>query len=208
MTEKTVKVTNGKVLNYTITADGYKTVHGSKIITENTEIKQNMVASSSSDPEYKMGDRINNCATFVCYFNSINPDNQVAQKYAVFVVDAKYRGNGVFFTDSNSNPGLPTYSTTAQALAAKESATWNTSTVIGKQPLSKLPAFALCRQLNIFIDDKIYQGQLPNYYEEVQIYNNRYILDTFDPTIEDYPTESLATKFASSTYSSTKKSGD
>ena len=197
MSSKTVKVTNGKIVNYTITAPGYKTINGSQLITADTTINKNMIAETDPNGVYSLGDRIGNIATFVCYFNSTNPETNVDTKYAVFVLDAKYRGRAQLVSGANAYQNLmPRYYFTdmATALTRKESATWNTDTIINGAPTysETCPAFTLCRQVSININGQTYQGQLPNMYELYQIRANKETLDTFDPTLSDYPNNSLS----------------
>lgn len=67
-TTKTVNVTTGKFLNYQITKAGYKPVTGSVFVDSNKTINVNMVSTESQEEVYKLGDRILNMASFVCYY--------------------------------------------------------------------------------------------------------------------------------------------
>ena len=195
-TNKTVKITNGKILNYKISAPNYKTIYGSQLITADTTINRNMIAEVDPNGVYSLGDRIGDIASFVCYFNSTNPETNVNTKYAVFVLDAKYRGLAQLGGANAYQNLMPRYYFTdiATALTRKESATWNTDTIINGAPTysETCPAFTLCRQVSININGQIYQGQLPNMYELYQIRANKETLDTFDPTLSDYPNNSLS----------------
>lgn len=196
MSSKTVKITNGKVLNYKISAPNYKTIYGSQLITADGTITKNMIPETSAEGVYSLGDRIGNIATFVCYFNSTNPETNVDTKYAVFVLDAKYRGLTQLGGANAYQNLMPRYNFTdiATAITRKESATWNTDTIINGASIysETCPAFTLCRQVSININGQTYQGQLPNMYELYQIRANKETLDTFDPTLSDYPDNSLS----------------
>lgn len=67
-TTKTVNVTTGKFLNYQVTKAGYKPVTGTVYVDSNKSIDVNLVSTTSSSEVYKIGDRILNMASFVCYY--------------------------------------------------------------------------------------------------------------------------------------------
>lgn len=199
MSEKIVKVTNGKVLNYKISASGYKTVYGSKVVTANSTINHTLVPESSQNGVYSLGDRIGNMASFVGYFNSINPDDNSSQKYAVFVLDAAYRkrenrwGNNSKF--SGDDVTLPQYANGTAALAATESAEYNENLMYSKFTIDQLSdsAFAFCRSKSVVLDEVTYYAHLPNIAELKMIYDNRSQLDSFDPTASSYSSVSFST---------------
>lgn len=188
MSSKTVKVTNGKIVNYTITATGYKTINGSQLIIADTTINKNMIAEVDPNGVYSLGDRIGGIASFVCYFNSTNPETNVDTKYAVFVLDAKYR---TYYDTLGQlgHTGLPSYSDSTSALNAKESATYNTNYVINT---GNFDYFISARNAaTITIDGIVYNSQLPNIYEVKQIWDNKDVLDNKDITATDYSTTTL-----------------
>lgn len=197
-TTKTVNITSGKVLNYTIKAEGYKTVSASKLIKEDTIINVNMIPTTSPDGVYTFGDRIGGIATFVGYFDSTDPNTQENKKLAFFVLDAKYRTSGKnieTWWNAYYNWGLPQYSNSTLALNAKESATYNTQYLFDNFTVNTntfKPLYYARNAATIEVDGKYYSSQLPNIYELQQIYINRVNLDTFDPTLENYPTNNLS----------------
>lgn len=182
MSEKSVKITNGKILNYTITAEGYKTINGSKLITADTTITKNMLPISDANGVYSLGDRLGGIASFVCYYNSTN-DNK---KYAVFVLDAQYRSTGSAWGPF-SDTGLPSYSSSF-ALETMEgcpdSATWTNNYISANYNISDFPAFKWCNDISLL--SLGITAKLPNPYEYRQIYLNRVTLDSFDPTLSSY----------------------
>lgn len=190
MSTKLVKVTNGKILNYKISASGYKTIIGSQIITANSTINKTMIAETDPNGVYALGDRIANMATFVCYFNSTNPDTNTDQKYAVFVLDAKYRNNSLAWSNNLVSTGLPSYSNESALFAAKESATYNTDFILNKFTPSDYPAFNWCA--NIILSSLNISAKLPNGYEVQQIVTNMSTLDSLDPTASSYSSLTLA----------------
>lgn len=193
-TSKTVNVTTGKVLHYTFSKQGYKTVNGSKLITQNQTISINMIPESSADGVYTFGDRIGGVATFFTYFDSVNPNTSLAQKYAVFVLDAKYRNSGAYWGEWNTDTVLPNYGSASYALNAKESATYNTQTIFDNYTVGtgagQWAAFYYARNPNgtpliISVDGTNYSPQLPNAYEVSKIADFRTQLDALDPTLVD-----------------------
>ena len=149
-----------------------------------------MVPESSTDGVYVFGDRIGGCATFFGYFDSVDPNTQVAQKYACFVLDAAYRRNNVMW-GPNLNTSLPEY-TASNVLSAKESATYNTQTIYDTYDVSStyFPAFYYTRNpggqsLIIEVDGVNYTPQLPNAYELSLIKQLNTQLNALDPTLID-----------------------
>lgn len=198
MSSKTVKVTNGKIVNYTITAPGYKTINGSQLITADTTINKNMISEADPNGVYSLGDRIGGIASFVTYYTDSN-----GNQYAVFVADAKYRTRadwGPSYTDTD----LPNY-TDANALKTEVgnlgSATQYNNYIMSTyypsgSTSNPYPAFKAAADI-----DKIVSfgtsgiGRLPNPYELYKIYQSREFLDSKDPTVSDYSTLSLSVVF-------------
>lgn len=198
MSSKTVKITNGKIINYTISADGYKTINGSKLITNDDSININMIAETDPNGVYSLGDRIGGIASFAGYFNGINPDTNINQTYAIFVLDAKYRGHTNWVSSSYADPyitGLPRYDTEVKAQAATDPATWTNDFLLQNASTAGGTIYAInfARNYKITINGQIYSSQLPNANELSTIFDNRVALDTFDPTVSDYPNNSLTT---------------
>ena len=199
-TTKNVNVTTGKVLHYTISKEGYKTVNGSKLITADTTLNINMIPSTSSDGAYTFGDRIGGIATFFGYFDSVNPGTGDTQKYACFVLDAQYR-DAKSLSSGDVSSYLPTYqigSTPDVALASKESSTYNNDAIFfNVSPSSSFAqAFYYARNpggqsLIINVDGVNYQPLLPNVNELNQIYTYRTQLDAIDPTLSSYSSKGL-----------------
>lgn len=189
-TTKTVNVTTGKVLHYTIKKAGYKSVSGSKLITGPETINVNMVPESSSDGVYVFGDRIGGCATFFGYFDSVDPNTQAAQKYACFVLDAQYRKRQSNWVPTSTNTILPNYGDASAALAAKESATYNTQTVIDNNNPSSGQFYDARnpggQSLIIDVGGVNYVPQVPNIKEIQMVQGLAAQLDALDPTVSSY----------------------
>lgn len=196
MSSKTVKITNGKILNYTIFADGYKTVNGSKLITSNDPININMLPSTSANGIYSLGDRLGGIASFAFYFNATNPETNVDTTYAVFVSDAQYRAKKAFYYTSGSlNPNLPIYNTDNAAKEAPDSATFNTNhwVAMSNYSATNYPAVAFARELSITVGNETYYGQIPSLKELISIKAVAKNIDDNDPTLSSYSSNSLET---------------
>jgi len=206
-TTKTVNVTTGKVLHYTITKSGYKPVSGSKLITGSETINVNMVPESSSDGVYTFGDRIGGCATFFQYFDSINPTTNVAQKYACFILDAAYRRYGSTPwgpNDASFYADLPVYGY-GHAEDTTESATYVTNYVYDNvtPSASSYQLFYYARNpggnsLIINVNGVNYVPQVPNIRQLMTISSYYSQLDALDPTAAANPYTNLTNIMASS----------
>ena len=200
MSTKNIKITNGKILNYKISASGYKTIYGSQLITADTTIDKPMIADADPNGVYSFGDRIANMATFVCYFNSINPETSAEQTYAVFVLDAAHRGGSMtcFPYSSPAIQYLPLYD--YAGLTATDSATYNMNVIANGYNIANFPAFKFCQ--DIVLPDLNITAKLPNAYELQQIWGGsrnatdalafRQSLDALDPTLSNNTTKALA----------------
>lgn len=113
-TTKTVNVTTGKFLNYQITKTGYKPITGSVFVDSNKTINVNMVSTESQEEVYKLGDRILNMASFVCYYK---PGGEYDNKPISTTVIEQTHGSGL--TNLGVKKGIfeaqinPTYDKTA-----------------------------------------------------------------------------------------------
>ena len=211
-TNKTVNVTTGKVLHYTVSKQGYKPISGSKLITSNQTININMIPTTSPDGVYVFGDRIGGCATFFTYFDSVNPDTHITQKYAVFVLDAEYRKgneNYTYWGEGNTDTLLPDYGSAQLAIDSKESATYNTQTIFDNYIVgpgqSNYAAFYYARNPNgqsliINVGGNNYSPQLLNLYELDKLRTFKSQLDEIDPTASTYNTKTLSYLFTTTNY--------
>ena len=189
-TTKTVNVTTGKVLHYTIKKTGYKPVSGSKLITESTTINVNMVSSTSSSYPYVFGDRIGGVASFYMYFDSVNPDTNAQQKYAVFALDSAYRWHGAWVGGvSDWVTSSTDYNT---ILNSTQSATYRCSKILEHVTPSSGSYQPLYYAMNpggqsliINVDGQNYQAVVPNYKELLTMWQYRTQLDAIDPTLSD-----------------------
>lgn len=205
---KTVELTG------TIIKDGGAVDASCIVQTENgaqKAIKTYNLGGGGGFPDWQLGDRLNNKASFVCYFNSVNPDTSATQKYAVFVLDATYRMLTTKYADANNTTNyIPqSYSSTTNATNATESATYNTDYMVNNNSAeSQAPAFFGARaSTTVTFKGTTYNAQVPNLYEMVQISNNYSALDAVDTTATSNPTKTLNSMLASGVWSSNRKSG-
>ena len=88
---------------------------------------------------------------------------------------------------------LPDYTSQSTALAAGESGTYNTNTILTTYTATDYPAFNFARNaLTITVDNKTFESCLPNLKELDILYQDRTTLDTYDPTLGNYSTRSLS----------------
>ena len=135
-------------------------------------------------------DRVDGKATVAGFWTDGN-----GQRYAVCVVDAAYRsGSGMTWTDYYADTPLPNYSSSSTALAAGESGTWNTGTILNNYTPTNYPAFNFARNAcTVTIDNQNFESCLPNLAELKIIYDNKATLDIYDTTLSNYSARSLST---------------
>lgn len=185
-TSQTVKISSGKILDYTIKKDGFKTIHGSKLINSNDTINIDMIADTETT--YYFGQRIGGIATVVGLFH----DTKNNKKYMFAILDSTYYTKtawttGLYGTDT----GLPNYSSDPTR-SYLESATYNTDYILNNYS-GNLEAFQHCRNAgNLTFNGQLYQFQLPNADEVQRIYDNRAKLYELDPTTSSNTSYNLA----------------
>lgn len=164
----------------------------------------------NGDIDWQVGDRLDNKASFIGYFNSVNPNTQASQRYAVFALDAVYRSLTVKFCGYGSSGNFtPSYSSAANARGAKESATYNTDYMLtNNSNLEYLQGYTSARQATtVSYNGVTYNAQTPNFAEIELIKNSYTTLDTKDPTIIDNPTKTLDAMLTAGIWSSTLNYG-
>ena len=194
-TSQTVKISSGKILDYTIKKDGFKTIHGSKLINSNDTINIDMIAETETT--YYFGQRIGGIATVVGQYNSND-----GKKYMFALLDSTYYTKTAWATDlAYSDTGLPNYES-SPIYQNKESATYNTDYILNRYASNlKREAFQHCRNAgNLTFNGQLYQFQLPNAYEVQQIYENRAKLYELDPTTSTNTSYNLANWNFNGTY--------
>ena len=130
-------------------------------------------------------DRVDGKATVAGFWTDGN-----GQRYAV---DAAYRsGSGMGWGKSIDTP-LPNCSAYDTALAAGESGTWNTDTILDNYTPTNYPAFNFARNAcTVSVDNQTFVSCLPNLKELDTLYKDKNTLDTYDPTLSSYSSRSLS----------------
>lgn len=140
-----------------------------------------------SIPNWQLGDRLDGKATFVGYFDSVNPDDQSTQRYAYFALDGNYRTGNIIFADSSTvveNAGLPIHDYSMDEIASHlaeitESATY-TMNKIKAVGISNFPAFESANGASVSFNGQTYNGIIPNLIELKAIYDNSAAIDAVD----------------------------
>ena len=140
-----------------------------------------------------LGSRIDDKATVV----GVLQDHE-GNDYVLAVVDAAYRSNRWYYwcKDRNidtplSNLGYP--GNPAEVLEDNHTGEYNTDVILNTYTASDYPAFNFARNAcNVEINGVTYVSSLPSLRELKLIYDNKETLDTYDPTLEDYPDASLS----------------
>lgn len=142
------------------------------------DVKAYCGATPSGD-KYKVGDRVNDDSNNpVGTVSSIFTDGN-GDKYAVVCLDAVNRAYGVYSSSEASISGIPQYSDQS-VWSAPETATTNTTAILASDNTST--ACTNCRTHSFTISGVTYEGQLPNINELTQIFTNRILINTQDPS--------------------------
>lgn len=139
-------------------------------------------------------DRVDNKATVVDFFTDSND-----QRYALCVVDAAYRSTkGYSYSVNSYTPsslvGLTDYNA---ALSDTNSGSWYMNIFdeeeAGGYPMANFPAFKFAKNACLVtVDGNTYTGVVPTVNELLAIREDKVTLDTYDPTLSDYASNSLS----------------
>lgn len=133
-------------------------------------------------------DRVDGKATVAGFWTDGN-----GQRYAVCVVDAAYRSGSKYWSITAVDTSLPNYKSLEAVLAAGESGTWNTDTILNNYTPSDYPAFNVARNAcTVSVDGQTFESCLLNAAELLMINTDRAALDTYDTTLTEYPNNSLS----------------
>ena len=147
-----------------------------------------ITGGGSSATVLHLYDRVDGKATVAGFWTDGN-----GQRYAVCVVDAAYRSGSGMGWGQNIDTPLPNYSSSSSALAAGESGTWNTDTILDNYTATDYPAFNFARSAcTVTVDNQTFESCLPNLKELDILYQDKATLDTYDSTLSNYSTRSLS----------------
>ena len=137
-----------------------------------------------------LGSRIDNKATVV----GVLQDHE-GNDYVLAVVDAAYRSSsaiawGVIFgvdTPLQNNPN------STEALADHHSGKYNTDLILSNYTATDYPAFNFARNAcSVTIGNNTYYSALPSLRELQMLYNNKDVLDQYDPTASAYTNRTMS----------------
>lgn len=115
--EKSIKIQKNKVLTYSVNKDGFKTVYGSTIVSENQTINVEMKNLSSESEPFQLGDRLFGISTFVDYFTPDTENVNCLDKDSLKYISAT-QTTGTGLTDIQVIKG------TSTTPASEETGTW------------------------------------------------------------------------------------
>lgn len=148
-------------------------------------INVNVPTGGGNHKKYEILDRVyaDDTGDAIGTVSGIFVDNN-GTEYAVVVLDCPYRLASAKWLSSNSSvTNLPQYSSTNSAAFGfgAETATFNCDKILAMTSYTS-EAVNHCRSKSFTIGGVTYYGQLPNIFELLQIFSQKYKLDTLDST--------------------------
>ena len=137
-----------------------------------------------------LGSRIDNKATVV----GVLQDHE-GNDYVLAVVDAAYRSGetiawGVVFDEDTP---LQNNSNSTEAFADHHTGKYNTDLILSTYTTTDYPAFNFARNAcSVTIGSNIYYSVLPNLIELQMLYDNKDVLDQYDPTASTYSNRTMS----------------
>lgn len=130
-----------------------------------------------------LGERIDNKATVV----SILQDHE-GNDYVLAVVDAAYRSSeAMAWSQSTVDTPLQNNADSKSALADHHTSKYNTDLILSTYAAVNYPAFNFAKNAcSVTIGNNTYYSVLPNLIELQILYNNKDVLDQYDPTASTY----------------------
>ena len=152
-----------------------------------------------------LGSRIDNKATVV----GVLQDHE-GNDYVLAVVDAIYRSSSAMvWSTQDINTPLQNNDDSTAALADHHTGKYNTDLILSTYTATDYPAFNFARNAcSVTIGSNTYYSVLPSLIELQLLYNNKDVLDQYDPTASTYSDRTMK-KFnfgAYGAWSSTEKS--
>jgi len=186
MATKTVKVTNGKILNYKMSAPNYKPLESDVLIQGDTTVTRTMLPLIDPNNFYVVGDRLADKASFVGYYITVDPNTNIETRNAIFILDAKYRTFNVWWSGGSFvSPLIDMSDTTAQS--TKISSTYLTNLAVSVIPTDNNSAPVYARAAaTVQYNGVTYQSQLPTVPALKMIVAKSQLLEKSDPTISSY----------------------
>lgn len=154
----------------------------------NPTIMNNVTSGGGSDIPTTLGSRIDNKATVV----GVLQDHE-GNDYVLAVVDAAYRsGEAMTWGDEVDTPLQNNYKQT-NAEADHHTGKFNTDLILSTYTAIDYPAFNFARNAcTVTIGNNTYYSVLPNFIELQMLYNNKDVLDQYDPTATTYSDRTMS----------------
>ena len=155
--------------------------------------KDGKVISVNSSPTPSipttLGSRIDNKATVV----GVLQDHE-GNDYVLAVVDAVYRsGEAMAWSSQIIDTPLQNNADSTAALADHHTGKFNTDLILSTYTATDYPAFNFARNAcTVTIGNNTYYSVLPNLIELKLLYNNKSVLDQYDPTSSTYTDRSMS----------------
>lgn len=135
-----------------------------------------------------LGERIDNKATVV----GVLQDHE-GNDYVLAVVDAAYRSGSAMKWGKNRDTPLQNNADKTAALADHHTGKYNTDLILSTYTATDYPAFNFARNAcTVTIGSNTYYSVLPNLIELQMLYNNKDVLDQYDPTTSTYSDRTMS----------------
>lgn len=149
----------------------------------NPTIMNNTTSGGGSDIPTTLGSRIDNKATVV----GVLQDHE-GNDYVLAVVDAAYRSDSPIAW-STQTIDTPLINNRKDSHTGK----YNTDLILSTYTPTDYPAFNFARNAcTVTIGNNTYYSALPNAIELEMLYNNKDVLDQYDPTVNEYTSRSMS----------------
>jgi len=136
-----------------------------------------------------LGSRIDNKATVV----GVLQDHE-GNDYVLAVVDAAYRsGEAMIWGQYDVDTSLQNDTNENMALTDAHTGKFNTDLILSTYTPTDYPAFNFARNAcSVTIGNNTYYSALPSLRELQMLYNNKDVLDQYDPTASQYPDRNMS----------------
>lgn len=155
----------------------------------NPAIMNNATSGGGSDIPTTLGSRIDNKATVV----GVLQDHE-GNDYVLAVVDAAYRSDtGLSWGQYDVDTPLQDDENKSDVLADHHTGKYNTDLILSTYNASDYPAFNIARNAcTVTIGNNTYYSVLPSLIELQLLWNNKDVLDQYDPTVSQYSNRSMS----------------
>ena len=155
----------------------------------NPTIMNNVTSGGGSDIPTTLGSRIDNKASVV----GVLQDHE-GNDYVLAVVDAAYRSGSVMgWGQFGVDTPLQNNADSTAALADHHTGKYNTDLILNTYTATDYPAFNIARNAcTVTIGNNTYYSVLPNENELQLLYNNKDVLDQYDPTASTYTDRTMS----------------